>query len=346
MQNILTPLRYPGGKSKALNKITPFLPKSFREYREPFLGGGSLFLNIKQKFPEMICNLNDLNYDLFCFWTTLQNNPNDFISEIIKIKNNEKNGKILYYKYKNSLNDDTFYRGIRYYILNRISFSGTVDSGGYSQEAFEKRFTSSKIFQLYEISKLLKNVNITSNDYTESIKNADNDVFVYLDPPYLSAVKSKLYGKNGDLHSSFNHFEFSQKMKDYNFKWLITLDDTQEIRKMFEYAFINPLDIIYGMDNVNGKKPKKGRELIITNYDYKSMNNINIYKNIINQFIKYKYNKARIIIDLPLKMVKMKLIEIINNKDQYNNIIIYIKNKQLIIERKNKIKNLTLEMVL
>lgn len=320
---------------------------NFKEYKEPFLGGGSLFLYLRQQKPEITCEINDLNYDLFCFWRSIQLNSKEFISDIINIKTNNNNGRDLYNKLKQlSLKDDDVYdKGIRYYVLNRITYSGTVDSGGYSQEAFEKRFTLSKIHQLNDVSKLLKNINISSNDYVDSLENTSNDVFVYLDPPYLSAVKSKLYGKNGDLHRSFNHLEFSQKMKDYNFKWLITLDDTQEIRKMFKYAFINPLNIIYGMDNVNGKKPKKGKELIITNYDYKSMNNINIYKNLMKQFIKMKHNKAKIEIDLPKKMIKMKLREIINNNESYENIKISERNNQIFIERKNKINYLKLDNI-
>ena len=238
---------------------------------------------------------------------------------------------------KNTNYETIFEKGLRYYILNRISYSGTVDSGGYSKEAFEKRFTFSKIYQLNEISKILQDVTITSEDYTRFLQGGGNDSFVYLDPPYLSAVKSKLYGRNGDLHKSFNHLEFSQKMRDCNFKWLITLDDTKEIRKMFSFATINSLDLIYGMDKANGNKHRKGKELLITNYDYSLMNNISLYENILKQFIKTKSNKAIIEIDIPLKMVKQKLEEIIINNDIYRDIIIYIQNNQLYIKCKYKI---------
>jgi len=75
------------------------------------------------------------------------------------------------------------------------------------------------------------------------------------------------------------------------------------------------------------------------------MNNMIIYENIIKNFIKNKYNKSIINITLPIKMTEIKILEIINNNDKYKDIKIYIRNNHLVLERKNKIKNLTLDMV-
>jgi DNA adenine methylase len=41
---IVSPLRYPGGKSRAVKTIIPLMPKNYAEFREPFVGGGSVFL--------------------------------------------------------------------------------------------------------------------------------------------------------------------------------------------------------------------------------------------------------------------------------------------------------------
>ena len=67
---IKSPLRYPGGKSKALKNIIPQIPSDIQEYREPFVGGGSVFLAVKQKFGDQVKRywINDLNYNLYCFW--------------------------------------------------------------------------------------------------------------------------------------------------------------------------------------------------------------------------------------------------------------------------------------
>ncbi|MHC5718217.1 MAG: DNA adenine methylase, partial [Nostoc sp.] len=67
-----SPLRYPGGKSKAINQIAEYLPQSFDEFREPFVGGGSVFIYLRQKFPDLKIWINDLNRELFLFWKLAQ----------------------------------------------------------------------------------------------------------------------------------------------------------------------------------------------------------------------------------------------------------------------------------
>lgn len=85
-KKVTSPLRYPGGKSKALNEIRPFMTLDFSEYREPFVGGGSVFIYLKQVRPEAKFKINDLNYDLFCFWNTLKKNVDDMLTEISKTR--------------------------------------------------------------------------------------------------------------------------------------------------------------------------------------------------------------------------------------------------------------------
>ena len=69
-----TPLRYPGGKSRAVKKMVQFLPdlQDYSEYREPFLGGGSFALYITQTYPHMDVWVNDLYEPLYTFCKTLQ----------------------------------------------------------------------------------------------------------------------------------------------------------------------------------------------------------------------------------------------------------------------------------
>mgnify|MGYP000473181688 CR=1 FL=1 len=265
---IKSPLRYPGGKSRAIPQIANYLPANFSEYREPFVGGGSLFIYLKQAYPKLNIWINDLNQNLFLFWKYSQLELPNLVLGINKLRDEYQNGKDLF-EMLTQINVDKLSdldRAIRFFVLNRITFSGTVESGGYSEGAFQGRFTISSIERLAKIQYLLEGVEITNLDYVELLKKPGKDVFIFLDPPYYSARKSKLYGKKGDLHTSFDHDRFAQLLKECNHPWLITYDDCPETRKNFQFANIYEWELQYGMNNYKQDRAAKGKELFITNY--------------------------------------------------------------------------------
>ncbi|MEH1922972.1 DNA adenine methylase [Nostoc sp.] len=267
-----SPLRYPGGKSKAINQIVEYFPESFSEFREPFVGGGSVFIYLRQKVPDLKIWINDLNRELFLFWKIAQSDLAQLVKEIRHIRVKYTDGKLLFTELTsvdvNNLSD--IERAIRFFVLNRITFSGTVESGGFSQEAFHKRFTDSSIERLEKLENILsKNVQITNLDYSHVLKSDGEDVFLFLDPPYFSATKSKLYGKDGNLHTSFEHQRFAELLQQCHHRWLITYDNSTQIRENFQWANISEWELQYGMNNYKQSGAAKGKELFITNYEVK-----------------------------------------------------------------------------
>lgn len=263
---IRSPLRYPGGKSRAAKKICQMIPP-FREFREPFVGGGSIFIRLKQNFPQAEFWINDKYDELANFWHQSQTNSEDVIEQIWKWKGEFSDGKKLL-KFLRA-NKETFTlieKAAMFFVFNRITFSGTTEAGGYSNQAFEKRFTDSSIERLAKIPNILTNVKITNLDYDEIISTKGKDVFLYLDPPYFSATSSALYGKNGTLHKTFDHELFAETMKKCPHKWLLTYDDSPFIRHLFSYAQISSWDLMYGMRNQTLTSNQKGKELFISNY--------------------------------------------------------------------------------
>lgn len=273
---VKSPLRYPGGKSKAVDQIIPLIPNDFNEFREPFVGGGSVFIAVKQRLKNnALFKINDLNYDLYCFWIQIKENLPQLIERLNYIKKNVLNGKELFEFYmKNDKDLGDLERAVRFFVLNRITFSGTVDSGGYSQQAFEKRWTQSSIDRLKFLSPLLQDVEISHGDYEQLLFQEGENVFIFLDPPYLEPQRSKLYGKKGILHTSFDHERFAENMKMCKHRWLITYDDNPNIRKLFDFANIYEWELQYGMTNYKQKRARKGYELFISNYDLNLMKQI------------------------------------------------------------------------
>lgn len=269
MTQMKSPLRYPGGKSRAVQQMKFLLPREFDEYREPFVGGGSFFIYLRQKQPNLKIWINDLNPELYYFWKYVQVDSERLAHEVLKVKKGRKDGQDLFNELVNidigSLTE--FERALRFFVLNRITFSGVVESGGYSKLAFESRFTESSVERLSKMGTIMEDVKITHLDYRELLVNGDQKVFTFLDPPYFKATKSRLYGKNGVLHTGFNHDEFADEMKNCKHSWLITYDDSPEIRKNFSFAKIYEWELQYGMNNYKQGKAEKGNELFVTNYD-------------------------------------------------------------------------------
>ena len=265
---IKSPLRYPGGKSRAIAKIIQHFPSEFSEYREPFVGGGSLFIYLKQKHPELPIWINDLNPELFLFWKVSQTQLQKLVEEVWQIKKTRSDGKSLFAELTQveTTQLSNLERAVRFFVLNRITFSGTVESGGFSQQAFEKRFTDSSIARLENLGTVLNNVKITNLDYSEIIAAPGDNPLIFCDPPYLSATSSKLYGKAGTLHTNFDHDRFARVMENCPYQWLITYDNCSKVRENFQFARQIDWELQYGMNNYKQKSAAKGKELFIINY--------------------------------------------------------------------------------
>lgn len=265
---IKSPLRYPGGKSRALDVIGERLPASFREYREPMVGGGSVFLYVRHHFPQVPCWINDANYDLVCFWKAAKEENRRLVNELRMVRANTTDGKELFERLrgrdKSMLTD--FERAVRLFVLNRITFSGTIEAGGFSQNAFEQRFTTSAIERVRSLESVLCGVWITHGDYAPLLSESGNDVFVFLDPPYITATESKLYGENGVLHTGFDHQRFALSVQRSAHRCLVTYDDAPELERRFSGATLHRWSLQYGMNNYRQSTAARGAELMISNY--------------------------------------------------------------------------------
>jgi DNA adenine methylase len=171
-----------------------------------------------------------------------------------------------YLKKLESLPDNRLHRAAKFFILNRSTASGTTESGGLTPLAYCERFTDSSIERLRALNAKFKKVLFTCKDYQELIRKPGKDVFIFLDPPYLSAEASKLYGKSGHLHIGFNHELLTAELKNCPHDWLMTIDNSPRIVDLYSWANFHPWEKLYSMTNVDGRKSKGGKELLVASF--------------------------------------------------------------------------------
>lgn len=266
-----SPLRYPGGKQKAIKTIRHMLPKKCLEYREPMVGGGSVFLHAKLANIAQKYWINDRFEELIAFWKTAQD-PG-------KCKRLQNDLEILHASFSSPVEIERFFLNAReeqdlceyrtallFFFFNRVTFSGTTRAGGFSRAASVSRFTLSSIERLRHLPLSISGTKITNYDFEPVISEPGDDVFLFLDPPYYTA--SRLYGKNGALHA-FDHTRLRDALRNSHHRFLITYDDCAEVRDLYSsWANIISWELQYGMNNCSKEGQSKiGAELFIANYD-------------------------------------------------------------------------------
>ncbi len=264
-----SPLRYPGGKQKAIDQISRMFPASAKEYREPLVGGGSVYFFAKSiKFAKQYW-INDKFKELIAFWQIVQQPSlcKKLITELLELHSSFTSSeeiKEYFLKAREELSNSKFRQAFLFFFFNRVTFSGTTRAGGFSSAASLQRFTKSSIHRLELLPKALDSTQITNLDFEDVICAPGKDVFVFLDPPYFTA--SKLYGRGGSLHN-FDHEHLAKVLTKTKHRFLITYDDCPEIRELYDWANIKPWRLQYGMNNCNLQNASKiGAELFISNY--------------------------------------------------------------------------------
>lgn len=256
---IISVLRYPGGKTKAIQTINHYIQLFEFDVSlvlSPFTGGASIELFLSYEYDsKVLCN--DKFRPLYLFWYYLKSKQQNLIERIKKL---HPLSKTKFTSIQNKLtnasaNLSKLRRASYYFAINRSSFSGTTMSGGYSSEAANKRFTINSIKKLSNI--YLGDMTFSNLDFVDFIyEHKNQDTFMFLDPPYY--IDSKLYGNRGDLHEDFDHVKLRDILSTRN-NWLLCYNNCKYIKKLYKHlGLIIKVSWSYGMN-----KSKKSSEIII-----------------------------------------------------------------------------------
>jgi DNA adenine methylase len=283
----ISPLRYAGGKSKAIGIILSNLPKLVdKKVVSPFFGGGSFELCISQELDIQV-----VAYDIFGllvnFWKVLIEDKDNFIKELKKFHINKEEftynrhlllnywdkikPKDLSYKTmkqielketdKILLDDSPLMQAVYYYYNMTLSygpmFLGWPSSNEINKDKFKRR--------IEKLEKLkLKNLSIACCDF-ESVLLKHRDDFLFLDPPYYLEGDSKMFKgmyPNCNFaihHNNFNHKRMCELLKEHRGGFLLTYNNCSLIRDWYkEYKFEFPeWQYTYGQGETRVGKNRK-----------------------------------------------------------------------------------------
>jgi DNA adenine methylase len=244
-----SPLRFPGGKSRAIQQILRFLPGQPAILVSPFLGGASAELAAAAIGWEVVGY--DANTSLVEWWQVLLEDPKTLADAVEKYHPLSREH---FYELQQATFGSKLERAAQFYVLNRASFSGLTRSGGMSPG--HCRFTMSSIRRLRAFG--VQNLSVRHADFRVSIP-AHPDALLLVDPPYMTA--SRLYGNRGDLHASFDHQSLHDLLVGRE-RWVLCYDDCPLTRTMYEGHTIVPVHWKYGMC-----REKNSREIVVLSHD-------------------------------------------------------------------------------
>ena len=264
----LTPFRYPGAKNKMLPILMEHIDKmmalQWNCFIDAFVGGGSVLLEVADKYPKINLFANDKDYNVYSFWSIVADTNTKKLDELLKLMEQPVTLKQFYKLRETPPNDDVeaAYHAI---FFNRTTFSGIARSGpigGKDQKSkytVDCRWNFKKLKnKILKCNKLLAGRTVISNeDFSKYEKLIATNAPIYLDPPYYIQGPA-LYTES---MTARDHAELATNLSTRD-NWILSYDDCSEIRSLYDKNQIIDLAARYC---INGKKTswEKKNELII-----------------------------------------------------------------------------------
>jgi len=191
-------LKWAGGKGQLLETFEKYFPSKFETYFEPFLGGGAVFFHLVSRGKIRRAVISDLNKDLMNCYVAVRDHLEELLVNLRKLQHHAKDKQFYYEVARKRFNQIQLNSGLEgnvekaalLFYLNRTCYNGLyrVNKKGEFNVPWG-RYKNPKIYDednLRVISEILNrlDVRILCCDYYEAVKNAEENDFVYFDPPY------------------------------------------------------------------------------------------------------------------------------------------------------------------
>ena len=262
---LLSPLRYPGGKAGLAPFLTDVLDLNDLRgvgYFEPYAGGAGAALGLLADDVVNTISINDADIRIYAFWTTMLNDPQQFVDRIAAAKLDLEEWRVHRHICTSPEGQSLANVGFATFYMNRCNRSGIVNGGpigGLGQAGewrLDVRFTKEALIErVLEISRLRERIFVTNLDAVEFLKcklpkgSGRRNAFVYLDPPYVIKGQ-RLYMNSyepGD-HGEIARYVRAQKI----LPWVMSYDDADLVRRLYASEQIAQLPIHYSLQDKRG----------------------------------------------------------------------------------------------
>jgi DNA adenine methylase len=254
----ITPFRYPGAKNKMLpilmEHLSPLLDKR-PMFLDAFVGGGSVLLEVAEKYPSCLLFANDKDYLVYSFWNIVSGPDSTKFEELLELIETRPTLE-LFYKLRAESPTNEVEAAYRAIFFNRTTFSGIFYSGPIggkeqkSQYTIDCRYNAKKLkTKILKCRELLQfRTAVVNVDFSDLTMLTSNDVPVYLDPPYY--VKGEALYTHSMTPSEHKKLSFILNNRK---NWVLSYDDCPEVRLLYANNQVLDLNVRY---SINGKKDK------------------------------------------------------------------------------------------
>ncbi|MCS6959716.1 MAG: DNA adenine methylase [Pseudanabaenaceae cyanobacterium SKYGB_i_bin29] len=300
-------IKWAGGKTQLLDQFVNYYPRELKEgkirnYIEPFLGSGAVFLHIVQQYQIESAYLFDVNRDLILTYLVIQQRPEDLLTVLEQYQKNyegtplekrrelflavrqefNRNRTLMSPPYHKVPSDNWIARAAQFIFLNKTCYNGLfrLNSKGEFNVPYG-RYDKPRICDptnIYAVARALRKAEIHYGIYSDCFNLVTADSFVYFDPPYRPISQTANF-------TTYTGTEFTDKEQLELAKFFRKLDQTKGAKLMlsnsdpknenpqdnfFEEVFCGyNIFRVHAARAVNSKSTKRGKihELLITNYD-------------------------------------------------------------------------------
>jgi DNA adenine methylase len=248
------PLSYLGGKNRLARKIISVIPEH-TAYIEPFCGGAQVFFH---KAPSKVEVLNDLDQEVFNFLRVCQLHQGELV-RYLQFSIASRKWFELFQKQDPAILSD-IQRAARFFYLQKNCYGGLIRRQHFAVSVQDgSNYNPHRIPMVLHLAhERLLNVQLECLPYQEILRKYDRPAtFLYLDPPYFGLPYYKFNFKNED------YIELAGLLGQIKGRFLISLNDRPEVRKIFGNFKIHDLRFAYSSQRKAGKTYK---EVLISNY--------------------------------------------------------------------------------